>query len=253
MHLCFVDESGSPPKNAKGKVKYFVIAGLIIPEAQWRDIAAAFEELKQKPKYKVRGEIKWRFFGANNADPKNTVKHLDQAKRDEFRADLYSIITRRKSVKIVACVASIKACYKTGYITSADDLYEYTYKPVTERFQYFLQDLSRASGETMHGMMIADQRDKAQDDRLKRHHRKLLFSKAETVSIYENFIEGLFLTESHSSVGIQLADMVAGAIGRYHNSKDAKFYDLIKSSFRSGPGGKISGYGWVKMPTAGWE
>jgi hypothetical protein len=166
---------------------------------------------------------------------------------------LYSIITRRKSVKVVACVASVKSCYKSGYIDSPDELYQYTYKPVTERFQYFLQDLSRASGETTHGMIIADQRDKAQDERLKRHHRKLLFSKAETISIYENLIEGVFLTESHGSVGIQFADMVAGAVGRYFNSDDDKFYKLLKGSFRSSPAGKISGYGLVKMPTAGWE
>lgn len=253
MHLCFIDESGTPPKDSKGRLKYFVISGLIIPEAQWRDMAAEFEELKKKSKYKIRGEIKWRYFGIDNKDPKNTVKHLDQDKRDAFREDLFSIITRRKSVKIIACVASVKACYKTGYITNADELYEYTYKPVTERFQYFLQDISRASGDTVHGMIIADQRDRAQDERLKQHHRKLLFSKADTISHYENLIEGLFLTESHTSVGVQFADMVAGAIGRYFNSDDDYFYDEIKPSFRTSPGGKIWGYGLVKMPTAGWE
>ena len=141
---------------------------------------------------------------------------------------------------------------KTDYITDCDDLYEYTYKPVTERFQYFLQDVSRDSGTTMTGMVIADQRDKAQDDRLKRHHRRLLFSKSEMISTYENLIEGLFLTESHTSVVIQLADMVAGAIGRKFNSDDSTFYDLLEPAFRRSPQGTIDGYGLVKMPTKGW-
>jgi hypothetical protein len=37
MHLCFIDESGTPPPNGKG-LKYFVIAGLFIPEARWHDM-----------------------------------------------------------------------------------------------------------------------------------------------------------------------------------------------------------------------
>jgi hypothetical protein len=251
MHLCFIDESGAAPPGARG-LKYFVIAGLFIPEARWHDIATEFQELKDLRRYRIRGEIKWRFFGAANTDPKNTVRHLDQTRRDQFRQELFKIITRRRSVKIVACIASVRACYKTNYIKDADTLYEYTYKAVTERFQYFLQDISRNSGTQTCGMIIADQRDKQQDERLKRHHRKLLFSTADVISSYENFIEGLFLTESHGSVGIQLADMVAGAIGRRYNSDDHKFYDMIEPAFRRSPSGKISGCGLVKMPTKAW-
>jgi len=252
MYLCFIDESGTPPKDTSS-IEYFVIVGLIIPEAQWRDMAEEFQDLKDDNRFKVRGEIKWRYFGPANDDPKNTVKHLDQEQRDQFRTELYRIVTRRRSVKVVACVASVEACYETGYIKNADQLYEYTYKPVTERFQYFLQDISRSTGSTASGMVIADHRDKKQDHRLKSHHRKLLFSKSDVMSTYENLIEGLFLTESHGSVGIQFADMIAGAIGRSYNYDDNKFYDQIESAFRKSPQGKIAGYGLVKMPTEGWK
>ncbi len=234
MLLCFVDESGTPSKNDKG-MAYFVISALIIPEAQWVDIAKEFQELKDRPEFKIQGEIKWRYFGKANDDPKNTVAHLDQATRDNFRTLLYKIITKRNSLKIVACVASVKACYATTYINNADDLYEYTYKPVTERFQYYLQDFSRSTGSPANGMIIADQRDKTQDDRLKRHHKKLLFSSSDVISKYDKFIESLFLTESHSSVGIQLCDMVAGAIGRKFNSNDDTFFEQIKPAFKTQP------------------
>lgn len=253
MHLCFIDESGSAPTSAKSQTRYFVIAGLIIPEAQWHGIAEEFQVLKDNTRYRVRGEIKWRYFGAQNNDPKNTVQHLSQTLRDRFRAELFNIIVRRNSVKIIACVASAPACYKTAYIHNADDLYEYTYKAVTERFQYFLQDIGREGGSRKLGMIIADQRDKKQDERLKRHHQKLLFSTARAISTYENLVEGLFLTESHGSLGIQLADMVAGAIGRGFNSKDRTFLTQIKPAFRRDPNGKIPGYGLVKMPHTGWK
>src|SRR5262245_20283202 len=103
MHLCFLDESGTPPPNDKG-LKYFVIAGLFVPEARWHDIATKFQELKNR--HRVRGEIKWRYFGPANDDPKNSVQHMDQEERDIFRASLYGILTGFRSVKVVACVAS---------------------------------------------------------------------------------------------------------------------------------------------------
>ena len=51
-------------------------------------------------------------------------------------------------------------------------------------------------------------------------------------------IETIFLTPSHNSVGIQLADMVAGAIGRKFNSGDTLYYDQIEPSFRRSSAGK---------------
>lgn len=253
MHLCFVDESGSTPKPNNARLAYFAIAGLIIPEAQWRDVAREFQQIKDRPNYRVRGEIKWRYFGAHNDDPKNTLRHLDQQTRDQFRSDIFNILTKRNSIKIIACVSSIRSCYALDHINHQDDLYEATYKPITERFQYFLQDIGRETGSATYGMIIADHRGRSQDERLKKHHQKLMFAQSPTISNYKNLIEGLFLTESHGSVGVQLADMVAGAIGRRFNSDDAAYYDQIVPAFRTGRKGGIEGYGLVKMPTAGWE
>jgi hypothetical protein len=44
MYLCFIDESGSPPKRAGSGKPYFVIGGVIMHEAQWHGIA---EELRK--------------------------------------------------------------------------------------------------------------------------------------------------------------------------------------------------------------
>jgi hypothetical protein len=60
MHLCFIDESGTPRKP-KGKwPKFFVMAGLIVPEERWHVVAARLHGLKTRLRY--RGELKWRFF-----------------------------------------------------------------------------------------------------------------------------------------------------------------------------------------------
>ncbi|PBB45319.1 MAG: DUF3800 domain-containing protein [Mesorhizobium sp.] len=79
MHLCFIDESGSPPKPCRvGNRPYFVTAGLIMHEAQWHGIADEVRRIKTK--YGVTGEIKWRYFGPDNTDPGNSVAHLTRAK-----------------------------------------------------------------------------------------------------------------------------------------------------------------------------
>jgi hypothetical protein len=221
-------------------------------EAQWHGIASEVNALKARPEFSVKGEIKWRYFGPKNTDPENSVSHLDQAAKDEFRRRLYAIITRRKSLTIVACVADAVCAYGKGYVADADDLYKFTYKPVSERFQYHLQDLTRTVGDKQLGIIIADPRGKTQDDILRTEHQKLVDEESPFVSNYGNYVETIFLTPSHLSVGIQLADMVAGAVGRAVNFRDSTFARILKPSFRCDAEGRIEGYGFVRFPKNGW-
>ncbi len=259
MHLYFIDESGTPPKPTAANPKpYFIMAGLVMHEDQWHGVTSEFKTLKAKPEFNVTGEVKWRYFGAANDDADNSVKHLDQAARDTFRSEMCAIITRRKSIKIIGCVTSVSAAYETDYVKDATDLYHYTYKTISERFQYHLQDLSRVVGSKQLGMVIADHRGTKQDDALRKQHDRYVDGASPFVSNYENYIESLLLTPSHHSVGIQFADLIAGAIGRAYNTRglpnpDSKFADLLGPSFRRSPSGKIEGWGLVKFPTKGWK
>jgi len=249
MFLCFIDESQTPPNPGQRRAPYFVIAGVIIHEAQWHGIAADLKALRERPEFNVRGEIKWRYFGPTNADAANSVAHLDQEHRDAFRDAFYRILTRRKAVKIICNVTDVQAAYALPYVQNQEDLYLYTYKGVSERFQYFLQDMSRNIGATQLGLVVADHRSKAEDEKLRARHHELVEQSTPVFSTYTNYVETLFLTPSHNSVGIQFADMVAGAIGRQFNSNDARFYSLIEPSFRRAPSGKVDGWGIVRFPT----
>lgn len=259
MHLLFVDESGTPPKpTAKNPRPYFVIAGLVMHEDQWHPVCSELKTLCSRPEYAVQGEIKWRYFGANNTDPDNSVGHLDARQRDAFREDLYNLILRRKSIKVLACVTSVSAAYSTPYVSGPEDIYRFSYKVLSERFQYHLQDLSRTVGSKQHGIVIADHRGKKQDEELRKEHIKFVDDENHFSSTYQNFIEGLMLTPSHMSPGIQLADMVAGAVGRAFNTRsytnpDTRFVDQLEPSFRKSPEGKIEGWGLIKFPKGSWR
>ena len=51
MHLCFVDESGTPVKpNGQGN-RFFVFGGLLIPEERWSDVRSKLVGLKSIKKY----------------------------------------------------------------------------------------------------------------------------------------------------------------------------------------------------------
>jgi hypothetical protein len=227
------------------------MAGVVMHEAQWHGVATEFRTLLKN--FGIRGEIKWRYFGLHNDDPDNSVAALDESARDEVRRKLYEIITARKSIKIIACVTSAAAAYQLDYVHDADDLYLYTYKTLTERFQYYLQDLSRTVGDKQLGMVVADHRGKTQDDLLRKRHAALVAEKGVFTSKYANYVEIVFLTPSHYSVGIQLADMVAGAIGRQYNTGDDRFATLIRGSFRTSASGKVEGFGLVKFPKGNWK
>jgi hypothetical protein len=250
MHLCFIDESGTPAKLEHDRPKFFAIAGLIVPEERWHIISSRLHGLKTRKKY--RGELKWRFFAPDNKDKENPMLTWTKEQKNDFRKEAFSIITSDKSLRIIAGICEAGPAYKLISVNTQQDIYFATYKVVTERFQYFLQDVSRTSGRRTLGIIVADHRGKGDDNQMRDQHQRLVNETTQYTSNYMNLIEGLFLTPSHMSVGIQMADMVAGAIGRRVESNDATWFDIIKPSFRASPKGVIDGYGIARFPKATW-
>lgn len=252
MYLLFVDESGTPPPIKSKTSGYFVMAGLIIPENRWAGMRDKLTGLKRRRKY--RGEIKWRYFAPSNKDDENPMKGWSMEEKNAMRADVFSIITDTKSCKIIAGISESYAAYNLGNCNSQDDLYFMTYKPVTERFQYFMQDINKEAGTDSMGIIVADHRGRGDDDSMRHRHERLVHSSGGYTSTYKNLIEGLFFSPSHMSIGIQLVDMVAGAIWRAQSFGDRTWFDVIRPSIRScSRTGKIDGFGIVRIPKAGWQ
>jgi len=192
-----------------------------------------------KIRRKIRGELKWRFFAPNNDDSRNPMKDMSQDERDTIRAEIYSIMTKEKAVKTLAAVCSIQAAYRMPSVTDQQGIYNLSYKTITERFQYYLQDQSRASGSATLGLIICDHRGKGDDKRLQAHHQMLVHSTAAFTSRYENLVESVLLQPSNLSIGIQFADLVAGAVWRKCERGDDRWYAMIRESLRRGPAGKL--------------
>jgi len=251
MQLLFIDESGTPPpEKTAEQVGYFVLGGVIIPEEVWVKLAADLARIKLA--YGVEGEIKWRYFAPDKGHKKTPLSHLDGPVKDALRIDLYHALTAYKSVKIITVVTHAPSAYKVPYAASPEKMYFLAYKQLTERFQYYLQDLSRLIGHNVHGIVVCDHRAPNDDEQLRDLHATLMSSDTHHVSRYTNIIEGLFIAPSHLSVGIQFADLVAGAVFRQFKANDPRFFEQIRGSIRCSPSGKMEGYGIVKFPRGTW-
>ncbi len=251
MHLLFVDESGTPPKPDKITNKYFVIAGISIAETKWMELRDAMLGLKVR--YKVRGEVKWRYFSPNNDDALNPFKKLSEEKRNAFRNEAFRILRQTKGVRVIACVANCEEADRTAHVNEQADLYDATYKPVSERFQYYLQDLGKPKDTPQLGIVIADHRGREDDKRFRSHHQKLLHSSSEFMSNYKNLVETLLFVPSNLSLGIQFADLAAGAVWRKFERGDPRWYDLLEPAIRKDKNGSVDGFGIVKFPKSTWK
>ena len=246
MQILFVDESGSPPPIDKiNDSPFFVLGGVIIPDDFWHRVKSDLDFIRKK--YKIIGEIKWRYFAPHHKSV-HSLNHLSVHQKEDLRSEMYNIINKYKSVKTICIVTDIKKAYSLDYIKNENDLYWFSYKQLTERFQYYLQDISRISGQKINGIIVCDHRAPKDDKRLQELHGKLLLGLHNAASSYKNLVEGVFISPSHLSIGIQFADMVAGAVLRNFGKNDPRFFDKIKETFRKSENGKIEGYGVIKFP-----
>ena len=86
------------------------------------------------------------------------------------------------------------------------------------------------------GIVVQDQRHPGQDIRLRAFYRSLLAAGTYWTR-FPNVIEGVFLSPSDFSTGLQLADFTAGAIYAAHCSpkKDSKYFNVIRGKITGDP------------------
>lgn len=68
-------------------------------------------------------------------------------------------------------------------------------------------------------------------------------------------LTGLSLRGKEERVaGLELADLVVSPIARYVLGKPVKAdFEIVRSKFRTGPHGKVEGYGLVVLPRGGGQ
>lgn len=249
MEILFIDESKPPTDRDKinSSNKLFVLSGLIIPDYSWKEINNTFNSFLNL--FKVKGEIKWRYFAPQNKDKGNPLLHLTQTEKNGLRTAMLKMLGKRTDIKVISVICDLEKAYaNTYYINNKTDVYDYCYKKLVERFQYYLQDKSKQAHRECVGIIVCDHRGRQDDIHLRQMHEKVLRKGEEYCSNILNIIETVFFVPSEKSTGIQLVDIIAGSIFRYVSSKDDNFYRHIKSIVRRNSEGKAEGYGIVFVP-----
>jgi hypothetical protein len=96
------------------------------------------------------------------------------------------------------------------------------------KFQIYLRARYDYWGENSHGLIVCDHRNKHEDESLRLFHKKSNKILGKTGIAKRTIIESILFTPSHHSVGVQFADIVAGAIHLKYNSGNEIFYNSIK-------------------------
>lgn len=239
MHMCFVDESGTPPNRPNTKRPYFTLGAVIVEDSDWRDIANKVRGFCTR--HRLRGELKWRYFSPHNSSADNPMLGKSAEERKALSREFAALISK-SPLTIIASVTDVEVAFDYASVTNQQELYHFAYKPLSERFQYFLQDNKSL------GIIIADHRGRDNDRLFRAHHDNLVGEDRQATSVYGRFIEGLFLQDSSHSVGIQLADFAAGAIHRAYSTSDGELAGVLKPRIRCKPDGTIQGHGIVHHP-----
>jgi hypothetical protein len=224
MRLFFVDESGDAQL---GTTQHLVIAGVILKCEDWPGISANLAKIKSGYGIPPQTEVKWRHT-RHPGGHRNPLRALSDGERELFAEEVLSLIWKCTYARVIGVVIDKVAAYSKPTITDPEDLYELAVSLAMERYQYYLRAVKDL------GIVIQDERHPRQDVRLRGFYRGLLATGTYWTR-FPNVIESVFLSPSHFSTGIQLADFTAGAIYVAHctQKKDAKYFSIIR--------GKITG------------
>lgn len=244
MQLCFVDESGTPPNKPNPKKPYFTLGAAIVDAARWQGIADKVRGYRLR--HGLLGELKWRYFAPDNMQQGNPLLKYGPAERRALSHE-YAKLIATSPITIIACVVDVEMAFGFPSVTSQQSLYHFAYKPITSRFQYHLQDTNDL------GIIVADHRGRDSDKMLRAHHATLTSNPKSTRSGYDRLIEGLFLQDSEHSIGIQIADFVAGAVHRAYCTSDAEHAKTIRPRIRCDRAGEIVGRGLILHPKNGFR
>ncbi len=223
-----MDESGTPPRREKVEDQYLVIAGPVIRLSQWKGIKRDFEATKTR--HGVTGEIKWKDFGTHRASHRNALNGLTHGEKDALRTELLQLVA---SCPLIACVVDVRASYDIQNVETPEDVYRLAYRGAVHLFHEHLSIEATRKDRARKGVIISDHRMRKDDDLLHRHHEDLL--SGASGFLYPHFVETLMFSRSHFSLGLQLADLVAGSIYRAYQNNDTRFAEALSSGFCTRP------------------
>jgi hypothetical protein len=182
VYLLFLDESGTP------SAADFVLGGVAIAGERWHQLRTRWIDIKGTSGRPSRSEVKWSRARSTAGLAARLADLLV-----EYEATAFAVQLRPEEGHRVA-----PELFKSG-----EDTYATALMFLAERFQHFLRYRDD------YGVIVLDQRDGRQDDRLRRFFRRLA-ERGTPFMTLDRIVDPIMLSPSHHSLGIQAADLVVG-------------------------------------------
>lgn len=219
MHLLYLDESGSV---ADPQQKYFILAGVSVFERKthWIEqelnkIASRFDS--QNP-HAIELHGSPMRSGRDGWD-KHPQKDRLQAIKDALHVGVVN--NGMQGVRLFGAV--VKKSSLPG-----EDPVEHAFEQLSSRFDLFLKRLYAKHNDPQRGIILFDK--SSTEKRIQTLAREFK-NAGHTWGKTKNYAEVPVFLDSRASRLIQLADLVAYALYRFHEANDNTFYNIIRYHF----------------------
>lgn len=214
MRILFVDDSGH--RRANAREPYFCFGGFSIHSEHVKQLGRRLDAIKTKWKLDrlPADEIKFNQIGRghNTSKKPNPLVRLgyDMSARIQFGTEVLSHLVAIPGVRVFG-VGVDRRQLRLG-----ESAIDWAFLLLSERFEFSLNyEVPRV------GLIICDSED-VEDEAM----RRALYSGSAWTKL-PNIAETIMFVPSHHSPGVQFADFVAGAMGRWWNYRDDKYVRIL--------------------------
>ena len=221
MYLLYIDDSGTCELNKNGKCgidggnsRYFVLGAVLIKASELNRISDDVEKIKNKCLSSKYDEIKHSIKRINCAN--SCQKAPDKSCFKQEVAELIS----RTDCTVFACVQDKYFAQKNNLIKSKSDVYRLSFEHLLKAVDIFMSN--RKTSDSI--ISFIDKKDMGNSkDRLVYESYQQALSNKKIFQSFDNriFAPTINVVYSQYTIGVQLADFVAGSVFNYYeNFKD---------------------------------
>lgn len=227
MHLLFLDESGRLDQGG-----LFALGGIAVRDADWARLKATWQQTLAAHGWPPEKELKWHGIRTGEVPP-------------ALADDVYAALASAPFTAYVVLMDLDRGPAEfLDFFRTPEDVYANALMFAAERFHHLL------AAEDDVGAIVVDSRLREDDRRLRRFFADLTEEGTPYMRL-ERIVEGLFLTPSQYSIGIQCADLVVAATAAAQRGigQGSGYFKRLRPRFAVHPAtGELDGVGLKRFP-----
>ncbi|MDZ7660905.1 DUF3800 domain-containing protein [Thiohalophilus sp.] len=256
IFFSFSDENGAYEWWRSSKFlrahPWYVRSTVFFKALEWKPLETSFNNLKSQYDLPANNEIKWSFAWSLKSHRKTGkpitekdkyyfLKNYDPDKLERFLVEAVALLTNISYCKVIFTVTDNKICPR---IQESRLLRMH----LQESMQRLEMDMEQDEENLCVPFIDPVSRQK---DKTLREAYSELYRNGDLYKRYSHIKDSLNIEYSHHSVGIQVADFLAGAFGSLLNERDLGrevYRRTIHEIIRKKADGQVSGYGVREVP-----